>query len=801
MAAEAAAVQQAARLAHLAGPGQILASALVRQLIGEDADLRFGEDREVSLPGLAGRMVVNEVRWGEHRRRVLRVVIADDAALVRDGVAALLRAHGVEVAGTASDSAGLHEEVARHLPDVALVDIRMPPTFTDEGLVAAERIRARFPEVGVLVLSQHLDARYALRVARANPARTGYLLKDRVTDSRVLFDALERIADGGCVIDAAVAEGLVTRASALARIDELTERERQVLALVAEGRSNRAIAELLVVTPKTVETHIGQIFLKLGLREAEGEDRRVAAVLAYLQASDAALRERWQGGAGWRPDSRRAARDSGGRSRSGSHRPGASMDPRLALGVDPIRQAPGTLARTIAPSATAATASDPPTANTRAPAWATASESAAGVTPDTRIAASSSLRRASIAMRTPAARSSARLAATSRYTAASAAAGKRRSGSASTATPPPAACTSASTASASPPSASVTEWMPWAISRSWSRIAATRTSASAEGLGRGAVGGRPCPRQSEAERQQPLLRAVVEVALQAAALGLAGGHEPQAGLAQLRAPGGAGRCAATRARASGRPRRPCARASPVWRDARPRRRSRRAARRRCALAPAARAGGAGAPSGVIGARVSGCGTRSATAGSSSARPSAPTTSSAPAGAVTAMRARTARARRARSGRQANPAASAASAAQVASQSGASRALPIAASASTATAAAETGAASARAAAGRRAQPGGDERGERRLGRRRRARRPALQPGARSGVGGEEQQVVRAVEAAGLRRVEDQRREQPGGQDVAGRRSRRGRAPPPSARPGTAAPRARRRPPGGLRRRA
>src|SRR3954447_14244333 len=282
---DGAAVQQAARLARVAGPGQIFASSLVRQLIGESTELRFGEDREVSLPGLAGRMVVNEVRWGEHHTRPLRVVIADDAALVRDGVAALLRAHGVEVAGTASDSEGLHEEVARHRPDVALVDIRMPPTFTDEGLVAAERIRARFPEVGVLVLSQHLDARYALRVAHANPARTGYLLKDRVTDSRVLFDALERIADGGCVIDAAVAEGLVTRASALARIDELTAREREVLALVAEGRSNRAIAEVLVVTPKTVETHIGQIFLKLGLREADGEDRRVAAVLAYLQAS------------------------------------------------------------------------------------------------------------------------------------------------------------------------------------------------------------------------------------------------------------------------------------------------------------------------------------------------------------------------------------------------------------------------------------------------------------------------------------------------------------------------------------
>src|SRR3954471_14927519 len=274
----------AARLAALAREGQVLASALVRELVADDPEVRMLEAREVSLPGLAGRMTVHDVRWGEPRR-ALQVVIADDAALVRDGVAALLRDHGVEVAATAADAAELHEAVARHLPDVALIDIRMPPTFTDEGLVAAERIRARFPEVGVLVLSQHLDARYALRVAHANPARTGYLLKDRVTDSRVLFDALERIASGGCVIDAAVAEGLVRRASALARIDELTAREREVLALVAEGRSNRAIAEVLVVTPKTVETHIGQIFLKLGLREADGEDRRVAAVLAYLQAS------------------------------------------------------------------------------------------------------------------------------------------------------------------------------------------------------------------------------------------------------------------------------------------------------------------------------------------------------------------------------------------------------------------------------------------------------------------------------------------------------------------------------------
>jgi DNA-binding NarL/FixJ family response regulator len=284
MGADARPVGLAGRLAMIAGHGTVLASSLVREL-AQDAGIRFGEPRDVTLPGLAGRMTVHEVHWAAARRAALRVVIADDAALVRDGVAALLRDHGVEVLATAGEAGELHEAVARHLPDVALVDIRMPPTFTDEGLAAAERIRAGYPDVGVLVLSQHLDARYALRVAQGNPARTGYLLKDRITDSRVLFDALDRIAAGGCVIDQAVAEGLVTRASALARIDELTEREREVLALVAEGLTNRAIAERLVVTQKTVETHIGQIFLKLGLRDVEGEDRRVAAVLAYLRAA------------------------------------------------------------------------------------------------------------------------------------------------------------------------------------------------------------------------------------------------------------------------------------------------------------------------------------------------------------------------------------------------------------------------------------------------------------------------------------------------------------------------------------
>ncbi len=273
----------ATQLAIVARSGEIVVSGLARELARDSRELVFEDGRQVKLPGLGKHLTVHSLSWGDASLLRLRVVLADDSALVRDGVAALLRESGVEVVATAGDAGELYEAVGRQRPDVALIDIRMPPSYTDEGLVAAEHIRATFPGVGVLVLSQHLDARYALRVSQANPASTGYLLKDRVTDSQVLLDALRRIAAGGCVIDESIAEGLVVRASALARLNELTERERGVLALIAEGLSNRTIAERLVVTPKTVETHIGQIFLKLGLREAFGEDRRVAAVLAFLQ--------------------------------------------------------------------------------------------------------------------------------------------------------------------------------------------------------------------------------------------------------------------------------------------------------------------------------------------------------------------------------------------------------------------------------------------------------------------------------------------------------------------------------------
>jgi DNA-binding NarL/FixJ family response regulator len=213
----------------------------------------------------------------------VRVVIADDEMLLREGLARLLTDADVEVTGKAGNVAELMRAVRLNAPDVAIVDIRMPPTHTEEGLVAAQRIRAEHPGVGVLVLSHHLESIYAMRLLEEHPRRVGYLLKERVSNIAVLADALERIAEGECVIDPTIVSRLVRRAREESPLAALTDREREVLELIAEGRSNGAIGQKLYLSPKTVETHIRQIFQKLDLAEDADSHRRVLAVLAFLR--------------------------------------------------------------------------------------------------------------------------------------------------------------------------------------------------------------------------------------------------------------------------------------------------------------------------------------------------------------------------------------------------------------------------------------------------------------------------------------------------------------------------------------
>ena len=223
-------------------------------------------------------------RGREQKDHQVCVVIADDSVLLREGIARLLVESGFEVVGQAGDADELLRKVGAHKPDIAVVDVRMPPTHTDEGLRAAQRIRAEHPETAVLVLSQYVEEAYALELLSESTERTGYLLKDRVADVRTFTDAVRRVAKGGSALDPEVVALMLGRRRREDPLATLTPREREVLGLMAEGRSNSAMADALVVSERAVEKHVTSILSKLDLPPAAEDHRRVLAVLTFLRS-------------------------------------------------------------------------------------------------------------------------------------------------------------------------------------------------------------------------------------------------------------------------------------------------------------------------------------------------------------------------------------------------------------------------------------------------------------------------------------------------------------------------------------
>lgn len=213
----------------------------------------------------------------------MRVILAEDSLLFREGLSRVLSALGIEVVAQAASTADLMQLVATHGPDVVVLDIRMPPTHTDEGLVAAVDIKRTHPRVGVLLLSQYVETEFAVELVSAGAARLGYLLKDRVANVQEFTDAVRRVGAGGSVIDPEVVSRMVGRARVASPLDDLTQREREVLTLMAEGRSNQAVSERLSLSTKSVEGYVRNIFTKLGLVDAPDDHRRVLAVLTYLR--------------------------------------------------------------------------------------------------------------------------------------------------------------------------------------------------------------------------------------------------------------------------------------------------------------------------------------------------------------------------------------------------------------------------------------------------------------------------------------------------------------------------------------
>ena len=214
----------------------------------------------------------------------LRIVIAEDAAIMRDGLTQTLTRRGHDVVAAVADAVSLRQAVDAHLPDVAIIDVRMPPTHTDEGLRAAQAIHAGHPGVGVLVFSQYIETQSATELFAGAPAGVGYLLKDRVADVSDFIEAISRVAHGGTVLDPEVVRQLLRASRKADSLAMLTPREREVLSLIAQGRSNTAIADALVISPRVVEKHVASIFAKLGLAPSDNDNRRVIAAIKYLES-------------------------------------------------------------------------------------------------------------------------------------------------------------------------------------------------------------------------------------------------------------------------------------------------------------------------------------------------------------------------------------------------------------------------------------------------------------------------------------------------------------------------------------